>query len=133
VITVVTDYGYLHGGQHLEGQWDNIGVSALQVQRCTVVDPERKHNTGGDEKLVQTGQTTTDGSGCLLGNVEWHQHGSSLDVHVRIQYLYALLCEITRQWGLHTPTPIPLTKRPTYITAIFPEPADLLSLVSSGQ
>lgn len=84
------------GGETLHDKGNDVLGVASDVCVGAVVDPERQHDTGGDEELVDTGQTTADGTRSVLGNcllsasaliervisiltVQRRNHGSSTD------------------------------------------------------
>lgn len=65
--------------KHLKGQWD-LPLSATScVEKRTIVDPKREHDTGRDVQLVYTSQATTDRSRSVLRDVKRSQHGGSSD------------------------------------------------------
>ena len=62
----------------LKGKRDDVDRRAAgQVQKRSVVDPEGKAGSGGNEKLVKTGQTTTNGTGSILRDVKRDDHGGT--------------------------------------------------------
>lgn len=84
------------GGETLHDKGNDVLGVASDVCVGAVVDPERQHDTGGDEELVDTSQTTADGTRSVLGNcllsasaliervisiltVQRRNHGSSTD------------------------------------------------------
>lgn len=48
-----------------------------------IVDPEAEHDSSCNEKLIETSQTTTDGSGCILANVKGGQHACCTHAETR--------------------------------------------------
>jgi hypothetical protein len=65
----------------LKSQWYLPSGMSLVVLERTIIDPESEHNTRCYIQLIDTGQTTTDGAGCVLGNVKRGQHASGTDTN----------------------------------------------------
>lgn len=65
---------HIHCGHHLKGEWDNIDSIALDVQLGSVIDPERQHDSSDDEELVNSSQSSTDGTRGIFGNIKRCEH-----------------------------------------------------------
>lgn len=76
-----------------------------------VVDPESQHDTGSDEKLVDTGQATADGTRSVLGNYDVGQY-NVCDSTFGVSLLYK---GVTMEAA---PTPRPAMNLPTKIAAM---------------
>ena len=55
-------------GKCLHDERDDVLCVACDVLVRAVVDPESKHDTGGDEELVDTGKGTANGTRGILGD-----------------------------------------------------------------
>lgn len=90
--------------KHLQSQRNLPDSISLAVLEGPIVDPEGHHDTDCNIELVNTGQTTTDGSRSVLRDVEGGQHGGGSDTDTSEESSDVESSDFTRGGGLNDDT-----------------------------